>query len=212
MDTSPKYLLPSCSTEASKGGTQGQTSFKSKLSNDSMIKDQRKTPCLSVATAQNYNNTFVPCVVVAVRNPSSGVTKFLVALLDSGCTGLVLSNRAAEHLGVKTWSEVVTIKVLEESTCSRRKNCLIDLFSLDNSMTQYLNRRAVIVDSIPIEGDAIPRQADVKRFDYMHDVKIIAPAHYIVDLIISVDMADSWCHPIEFRRGLPSDPIAFRSG
>ena len=124
-DTSPKRF-PSIhpSPNASERGTQNLVNTKASLSSNPIAKSHEKVPCLTIAAAQIYNETFVPCVVIAVQNPSSGSTKFLVGLLDSGCTGLVLSTVAAEKLGVKTWNEVVTIKVLEETTCNVRKKLL----------------------------------------------------------------------------------------
>ena len=47
-----------------------------------------------------------------------------------------------------------------------------------------------------------------KHFDYMKGVKLIAVPPTKVDLIISVDLAATWCLPRDFRRGLPFQPIA----
>ena len=58
-------------------------------------------PCLTIADTKSRNHTFAPCVVVAVRNVDNGTTNFLVGLLDSGCTGLVISSYAAKKLGLK---------------------------------------------------------------------------------------------------------------
>ena len=165
-------------------------------------------PCLTIADTKSRNHTFALCVVVAVRNVDNGTTNFLVGLLDCGCTGLVISSYAAKKLGVETWNEVVTIKVLEETTCCVRKNCKIDIFSLDDDNTQYLGRRAILVDSIPISPEAIPSQSDLKKYDYMHDIQLITPPQNRVDLIISVDMAATWCLPRDFRRGLAHQPLA----
>lgn len=93
-----------------------------------------------------------------------------------------------------------------------RKNCLIDLFSLDNDQTQFLGRRAILVDSIPVCPESIPRQANLRKYPYMRDVQLITPPRFEVDLIISVDLASTWCIPNDFRRGLPHQPVAIKSG
>ena len=198
-------------SSASEKGTRGINRLSLPITHNVTAMNRGMKPCLTIAATQIHNNTFMPCVVLAVRNPLTGSTSFLVGLLDSGSTGLVISSSAAEKLSVKTWNEVVTIKVLEETTCSVRQNCRIDLFSLDDDKTQYLNRRAIIVDSIPVGGDSIPRQADVQRYKHMHGVKLITPPNYSVDLIISVNMAATWCLPREFRRGPDDEPIGIRS-
>ena len=136
---------------------------------------------------------------MAVRNPRTRHTVFLVALLDSGCTGLVVSSSAVEKLKMETWEEVVTIKVLNQTTCNMRKNCLIDLLSLDDAETQFLGRRAIIVESIPVGPESIPHASKLESYSYMRDVKIITPPYLKVDLIISVDMAATWCIPSDFR-------------
>ena len=60
-------------------------------------------PVLNFTTTTQSTHTFPPCVVIATRNPLNNMTNFLVALLDPGCTGLVITSSAAEGLELKTW-------------------------------------------------------------------------------------------------------------
>ena len=122
-----------------------------------------------------------------------------------------MTKSAAESLKLKTWEEMVTIKVLDKATCAMKKNCKVDLLSLDNIETQFLDRRAILVDKIPIHGDVIPRQSYLLEFEYLQGISLFEPPHYWVDVIISIDFAATWCVPRDFRRGLSFQPIAILS-
>ena len=169
------------------------------------------TPSISIGAASMLNSPYAPCVVLAVRNPQTQAVNFLVALLDNGCTGLVISEEAAERLGSKTWSEMVTIKVLEETTHALRKNVEVDLISLDDVNTQFLSQRAIVASSIPVHPQAIPYPADLAKYPFMHDVKIATPPRRQVDMIIGVNLSFTWAMPKEFRRGPPDLPFAVKS-
>ena len=147
-------------------------------------------------------------MVLAVRNPQSKVVNFLVALLDNGCTGLVISEEAVQRLGSETWNEMITIKVLEETTHALRKNVKVDLISLDNVHTQFVDQRAIVASSIPVNPHAIPYPVDVAKFPFMHGVKIATPPRRQVDMIVGVNLSCTWAMPRDFRRGPQHLPFA----
>ena len=73
--------------------------------------------------------------------------------------------------------------------------------SLSSPDTQILAKKAVVVDSIPVDEKSIPEPQDLTPFTYMHDVKIHPIPHRQVDVIMGVDLAYTWCLPKEFRQG-----------
>ena len=165
-------------------------------------------PAFAVNTTTMNSNAFLPTVVAAVRNPQTEKVVPMVCLLDPCCSGLVITKTAAQQLKVGTWAEMVTIKVLEATSQTLRQNCELDLLSLAFPRTQVLRRKAVVVDSIPIDERSIPVPEDIRKWPFMSDVALKRLPHRHVDIIMGVDLAFTWCLPKDFRRGGTHQPMA----
>ena len=130
----------------------------------------------------------------------------VVALCDGGSSGLIASKRLVETLGVGLWSEMMTVRVLDQTTHSLRDNCLLTLVSKATPLL-LPSCQAAVVESIPIAASTIPNSQTPKQYEHMKDVVIEDPPYAEVDLIIGIDMAYTFAAPTQVRRGATNLPM-----
>ena len=150
-----------------------------------------------------------PIVAVRVEFDDGRYTD-AYGLIDTGSNKTVVTKAFQEEFKIKTEQEMITLNALNSSSSRYREVAHISLKSLVDPSCVIEDVEVFVVDSIPVDGKQIPRQALVDGYPHLRGVKLNELPLDDVQILIGTDLAYEFA-PSDLRKSPNSSLIAFHS-
>ena len=149
-----------------------------------------------------------PIVPIRILHPSTGRSKVVYGMLDSGADRDVISETVIEELKITTKEMDMRVITVDNSTTNRRSLASFIVESVDGSFRAEVDG-ALVGRLLTGEGDVPPHRRDLSFYPHLRDVEF-DKFDADVAMIICAAHADAWI-PTDVRRGPATAPFAFKS-
>lgn len=186
--------------------TANQASISSQHSNQVQI---HSTNVLSAATTHSHKDVLLATALVPVENVKTGKTVVLRALIDDCSEGTLISEHAANVLGLKRTSRVTDVKGVGQNA-GNVSNETVN-FALRSNIHQNFKTFVDIAIVMKIVTSDLPsRNVIPQDWPHIHGLVLADPYYFqsrSFDLLIGTEMSASILLP-DTRIGRPDHPIA----
>ena len=110
-----------------------------------------------------------PIVLIRILHPSTGRSKIIYGMLDSGADRDVISETVIEDMGIETTEMAMRVVTVDNCTTNRRSLASFTVESVDGSYRADVNG-ALVGRLLTGEGDVPPHRRDLSSFPYLQDV------------------------------------------
>ena len=159
-------------------------------------------------TVASSDEVIRPIVAVRISNTSSGRSKDVYAMLDSGADTDFVSTSIMRELSVETWEREMTVVTVDHNITSRRLLASFSIESLDGQYGAKIDS-ALVGDLVTGSSDIPPVDRDCSKFPHLADVVFERTAGS-VDMIIGATHAEAWLGG-ECRMGAVGEPVAVKT-
>ena len=155
------------------------------------------------------SRTALPILAVKVKAPGSHKSLSTYALLDSGSTASVVSDKVLNKLGIVGKPQQATLTTLEgQGRPFFTKTTSLEVTDLYDNQTIHL---PVIMSRphLPIDIENLPTYEDIRKWPHLHGIEL-AQADCDIGLLIGQDVPEALI-PLDVIRGKRGEPYAVRS-
>ena len=159
-------------------------------------------------TVSKYDQVIRPIVSVRIVNPVNGLSKIVLALLDTGSDRDVVAKNVSDELAMDTWTEELTVKTLDCYTSGERALTRLSIQSVDGLYEADVNG-ALLGEFLTGDGDINPAHRNVSNYPHLADLPF-EDFDAELEMIIGIAHIGAWIGG-DVRRGTPNQPMGLRT-
>ena len=116
-----------------------------------------------------FDEVIRPIVTVRVVNPKNGLSKIVLALLDTGSDRDIVAKTVSDELKLSLWTEHLTVKTLDCYTTGERALTKLSIQSVDGLYEADVSG-ALVGEFLTGDGDVNPAHRNVSRYPHLADL------------------------------------------